>query len=222
MNTPPSDPAADSPWKPSGERARDRSVKREAVIRAAARLFRERGYHRTSLDDLATALNVTKPTLYRYVENKEEILFECFRLGVEQILAALRHPPPGAHTARERLEALVLGYVGAITSEFGWCMVRAEDQDLGPVMSQAIKQAKSEIDQGIRRLVREGVEEGAFRTHDPKMVAFALAGALNWITHWHREDAALTPAEIAERFFALFDQGLSAGPRTSGESEPPA
>ena len=210
MTTPPRDPAAESPWKPTGDRARDRSVKREAVIRAAARLFRERGYHRTSLDDLATALNVTKPTLYRYVENKEEILFECFRLGVERILEALRQPPEGARSARERLEALVQGYVGAITSEFGWCMVRAEDQDLGPQMSQAIKQAKSDIDQGIRRLVREGIEEGSFRDHDPKMVAFALAGALNWITHWHREDAALTPSEIATRFFALFDAGLSA------------
>ena len=212
MNTPPRDSVADSPWKPNGDRARDRSVKREAVIRAAARLFRERGYHRTSLDDLATVLNVTKPTLYRYVENKEEILFECFRLGVERILEALRNPPAEATTARERLQALVLGYVGAITSEFGWCMVRAEDQDLGPEMSQAIKQAKSEIDQGIRRLVREGIEEGAFRGHDPKMVAFALAGALNWITHWHREDAALTPGEIAERFFLLFATGLSAAP----------
>ncbi|MFM7065777.1 MAG: TetR/AcrR family transcriptional regulator [Gammaproteobacteria bacterium] len=210
MTTPPRDPAAESPWKPTGDRARDRSVKREAVIRAAARLFRERGYHRTSLDDLATALNVTKPTLYRYVENKEEILFECFRLGVERILEALRQPPEGARSARERLEALVQGYIGAITSEFGWCMVRAEDQDLGPQMSQAIKQAKSDIDQGIRRLVREGIEEGSFRDHDPKMVAFALAGALNWITHWHREDAALTPSEIATRFFALFDAGLSA------------
>ena len=209
MTTPPRELAADSPWKPSGDRARDRSVKRDAVIRAAARLFRERGYHRTSLDDLATALNVTKPTLYRYVENKEEILFECFRLGVERILEALQNPPAEARTARARLEALVLGYVDAITSEFGWCMVRAEDQDLGPAMSQAIKQAKSAIDQGIRRLVRDGIEEGVFHDHDPKMVAFALAGALNWITHWHREDAALTPAEIANRFFVLFDRGLS-------------
>jgi AcrR family transcriptional regulator len=220
MSTTPRDAVTDSPWKPSGDRARDRSVKREAVIRAAARLFRERGYHRTSLDDLATALNVTKPTLYRYVENKEEILFECFRLGVERILEALRNPPPGARTARERLEALVQGYVGAITSEFGWCMVRAEDQDLGPEMSQAIKQAKSDIDQGIRRLVREGIEEGSFRDHDPKMVAFALAGALNWITHWHREDAALTPAEIAARFFKLFDAGLSVPPDAVGHPHP--
>ena len=210
MTSPDSRSPADSPWKPSGDRARDRAMKRDAVIRAAARLFRERGYHRTSLDDLALALNVTKPTLYRYVENKEEILFECFRLGVERILAALHLPPPEATTARERLRALVLGYVGAITSEFGWCMVRAEDQDLGPEMSQAIKAAKTEIDRGIRGLVRDGIDEGTFRDHDPKMVAFALAGALNWITHWHREDAALTPDEIADRFFALFDGGLSA------------
>ncbi len=209
---PTANPATESPWKPSGDRAQNRAVKRDAVISAAARLFRERGYHHTSLDDLATALSVTKPTLYRYVENKEEILFECFRLGVERILLSLRSPPPAARTARERLHAVVVGYIEAITSEFGWCMVRAEDQDLSETMSGAIKAAKVEIDQGIRRLVREGIEAGDFRACDPKMVAFALAGAMNWITHWHREDAALTPAEIADRFFDLFDHGLSATP----------
>ena len=61
------------------------ALKRDAVILAAARAFRERGYHNTSLDDLAASLEVTKPTLYLYVPNKEAILFECFRAGLAQI-----------------------------------------------------------------------------------------------------------------------------------------
>ncbi len=65
-------------------------MKREAVIRAAARAFNERGYHNTSLDDIAAALDVTKPTIYYYVANKEQLLFECFLAGLEQIRAAFR------------------------------------------------------------------------------------------------------------------------------------
>lgn len=214
MSTDQPSSAAASPWKPTGERTRDRALKRDAVILAAARAFRTKGYHHTSLDDLATALNVTKPTLYRYVANKEEILYECFRTGVERIRVAFQTPPGSPLSGRERLRAVVIGYVEAITSEFGWCMVRAEDQDLSEEMSGAIKAAKAEIDQGIRRLVREGIEDGSLRPCDPKMVAFALAGSLNWITHWHRdgvrEDAALTPREIAERFFELFERGVGA------------
>src|SRR5215813_6596331 len=79
-----------SPWRASRERQHDREVKREAVIRAAAHAFNLKGYHNTSLDDIAAALEVTKPTVYYYVTNKEQLLFECFVAGVEQIRAGFR------------------------------------------------------------------------------------------------------------------------------------
>ncbi len=77
--------AAASPWKASHERQRDREVKRDAVIRAAAREFNRKGYHNTSLDDIAARLEVTKPTVYYYVTSKEQLLFQCFVAGVERI-----------------------------------------------------------------------------------------------------------------------------------------
>src|ERR1041384_1246347 len=76
---------APSPWAGRRRPREARALKREAVILAAARAFRERGYHNTSLDDLAASLKVTKPTLYLYVPNKEAILFECFKAGLAQI-----------------------------------------------------------------------------------------------------------------------------------------
>ena len=86
--------------------------------------------------------------------------------------------------------------------------VIAEDQDLSPAMSARINEMKSEIDRGIRQLIREGIEDGSIRPCDPKMTSFALAGALNWIAHWHKADDALSPAEIATRFIEIFDLGL--------------
>ena len=197
-----------SPWKSSPERERERAVKREAVILAAARAFRARGYHNTSLDDIASELHVSKPTIYYYVENKEQILFECFRTGLDQIKAALTELDDGKGPARERLIALVRRYAEAIAGEFGWCMVRAEDQDLSPAMSKRIQALKSEIDQGIRKLIKEGMDDGSIRPCDPKMTAFALAGALNWISHWYRQDDSLSPSQIADRFTEFFDNGL--------------
>src|SRR5215510_3557999 len=78
-----------SPWQGRRRPREQNALKREAVILAAARAFRARGYHRTTIDDLAAGLGVTKPTLYLYVSNKEEILFECFRAGLAQIQATL-------------------------------------------------------------------------------------------------------------------------------------
>jgi AcrR family transcriptional regulator len=202
-----------SPWRASRERQHDREVKREAVIRAAAHAFNHKGYHNTSLDDIAAALEVTKPTVYYYVTNKEQLLFECFVAGVEQIRAGFREARNLDVPGRERLNAVLRNYAKAMASEFGWCMVRVEDQDLSPDMSSHVKGMKSEIDQGIRRLIREGVQDGSIHPCDPKMTAFALAGSLNWIAHWYRENQSMTGAEIADAFITVFDNGLQ--PRTA-------
>ena len=198
-----------SPWRASRERQHDREVKREAVIRAAAHAFNNKGYHNTSLDDIAAALDVTKPTVYYYVTNKEQLLFECFVAGVEQIRVALNQAKSLSNVpARERLHAVLRSYAKTIASEFGWCMVRLEDQDLSPTMSSHVKAMKSEIDQGIRKLIRDGVQDGSIHPCDPKMTAFALAGSLNWIAHWYRENQSMTGAEIADAFITVFDNGL--------------
>jgi AcrR family transcriptional regulator len=205
-----------SPWQGRRKLRRDRDVKRDAVIRAAARAFRERGYHNTSLDDIAAALEVTKPTIYYYVTSKEQLLFQCFRAGLEQIRQSCRAARRTEAPARERLGAVLRGYAHAIASDFGWCMVSAEDQDLSPAMSAQIKGLKSEIDQAIRRLLREGMQDGSIGRCDPKMTAFALAGALNWIAHWYREEQPMSAAEIAEAFVTFFESGLR--PRAAARS----
>ncbi len=199
---------ATSPWRASHERQRDRELKRDAVIRAAALEFNRKGYHNTSLDDIAARLEVTKPTVYYYVTSKEQLLFECFVAGVERIRSACREVRRLELPARERLNAVLRQYGEAVASEFGWCMVRAEQDDLSASMSRHVKSLKSEIDQSIRRLIREGVQDGSIHPCDPKMTAFALAGALNWIAHWYREDQSMSGAQIAEAFVAIFDAGL--------------
>jgi AcrR family transcriptional regulator len=211
-------PAA-SPWRASHERQRDRELKRDAVIRAAALEFNRKGYHNTSLDDIAARLEVTKPTVYYYVTSKEQLLFECFVTGVERIRTACREVRRLELPARERLNAVLRQYGEAVASEFGWCMVRAEQDDLSPSMSRHVKALKSEIDQSIRRLIREGVQDGSIHPCDPKMTAFALAGALNWIAHWYREDQSMSGAQIAEAFVAIFEAGLR--PRVDASAETP-
>src|ERR1700756_3090300 len=195
----PAPPAPGSPWRAARERLHAREVKRDAVIRAAAREFNRKGYHNTSLDDIAAALEVTKPTVYYYITSKEQLLFECFVAGVEQIRTAFREVRQLPLPARERLNAVLRHYGEAVA---------AEDQDLSPAMSRHIKSLKSEVDQGIRRLIREGIQDGSIEACDPKMTAFALAGALNWIAHWYREDQSLTGAQIADAFVTIFENGL--------------
>lgn len=203
-----------SPWAVRHRRPRDHDLKRDAVVRAAAREFNARGYHNTSLDDIATALGVTKPTVYYYVANKEHLLFECFREGLQRIREVVIAVERSDRPARERLNMVLRGYATAVASEYGWCMVRAHEHDLGSELGRQINVLKSEIDLGLRRLLREGLADGSIGPCDPKIAAFAMAGALNWIAHWYREDQALTAAEVGDAFVAFFDNGLL--PRPAG------
>jgi hypothetical protein len=75
-------------------------------------------------------------------------------------------------------------------------------------MSRHIRALKVEIDQGIRRLLREGVKDGSIQPCDVKMTAFALAGALNWIAHWYRVNQGMTAAQVADAFVTIFEEGL--------------
>jgi len=194
-----------SPWPVRRVRRHDRHVKREAVIRAAARAFNKRGYHNTSIDEIAAA-------------NKEQLLLECILAGLERVLEAFRAPPVPGVTARERFNDVIRHYAQAIASEYGWCMVRAEDLGLEPKSMAHIKKLKSEIDHGIRGLLEDGVRDGSIKTDDIKMTAFALAGALNWIAHWYREDQSMTAGEIADAFVRIFNSGLT--PRTAPARRP--
>src|ERR1700747_3304982 len=77
--------ASPPPRKAFADRRRDPATKREAVLKTAAQLFLEKSYGRTSMNDVAERLNITKPALYHYFRNKEEILLECYRLGTTLI-----------------------------------------------------------------------------------------------------------------------------------------
>jgi AcrR family transcriptional regulator len=200
------DPA--TAWPGRRRRRVDHDLKREAVIRTAARAFYEHGYHNTSLDDIARELGVTKPTVYYYVASKEQLLFECFRAGLEPIRAALAEVENSAGSSRDRLRRVITDYARAIASEYGWCMVRAEHQDLGPELSARVRALKSEIDQGIRRLLRQGIDDGTIQPCDPRITAFAIAGALNWIAHWYREGQSMDAGQVAEAYVAVLENGL--------------
>jgi AcrR family transcriptional regulator len=190
-------------------RRRDHGHKRAAVIRTAARAFDERGYHNTSLDDIAAALGVSKPTIYYYVPNKEQLLFECFRAGLEPIHAALLRAGQSPGTSRDRLREVIRDYALAIASEYGWCMVRAEHQDLGAELSAQVRALKSDIDRGIRQLLQAGIDDGSVAVADPKLAAFAIAGALNWIGHWFRAGRSLSAEHVAEAFVQFLELGLA-------------
>ncbi len=198
-----------SPWKSAREKQRERADKREAVLRAAAELFVTRGFHGTTLSDVALRLNITKPAIYYYFGSKDEILIECTRLGLEAVERFFAEHAGGSLSGRERLERFMIWYAENMTTPFGMCVVRIAEQDVEPETHKELARAKRVVDRRIRQLVDAGIEDGSVAPCDQKVAAFTVAGALSWIGHWYRPGGPWSPREAAERVTALLVQGLA-------------
>ncbi|MES2936722.1 MAG: TetR/AcrR family transcriptional regulator [Pseudomonadota bacterium] len=202
--------APDSPWTTPGERALQRESKRQAVLQTAAKLFNERGYHATSLDDIAERLHVTKPTLYYYVKSKDDILLECVRTALEMMREEIDAVRAAGGRALDQLVACMRSYSNVVTQEFGKCVIRIGEDPLPAARRKELRRLKAGIDQQFRHLLAQGIEEGSIAPCDPKLAAFLLAGALSWVGRWYREDGEFTPEQIADQAVALLLGGVLA------------
>jgi len=197
-----------SPWSVALDREQQREAKRQAVLSTAAQLFNERGFHATSLDDIAARLNVSKPTLYYYVKNKDEILIECVRQGLQMTLDGIEASRQAGGKAIDQLMACMRVYAHIVTMDFGMCLIRVGDEELPAQSRKELRRLKSAIDHEFRRLVAAGVEEGSLQPCDPKMTAFVIAGALSWIGRWYQPGGEYTPDQVADQCIATLCDGV--------------
>ena len=200
--------AVASPWASAPAREQQREIKRQAVLAAAAQLFNERGFHATSLDDIAARLGVSKPTLYYYVKNKDEILLGCVRQGLDMMLAGIEESRSSGGTAVDQLLTCMRVYGRIVTLDFGMCLIRVGDEQLPEDSRRELRRMKAEIDHEFRRLVAAGVQQGAIAPCDPKMVAFVIAGALSWIGRWYQPGGAYSSEQIVEQSIDTLCSGV--------------
>uniref|UniRef100_Q01UM6 Transcriptional regulator, TetR family n=1 Tax=Solibacter usitatus (strain Ellin6076) TaxID=234267 RepID=Q01UM6_SOLUE len=199
-----------SPRKVFASRRRDPATKREAVLKTAAQLFLEKSFGRTSMNDVADRLNITKPALYHYFDNKEDILLACYRLGVGLIEETLNEIADHCGNGLQKVEAFIQSYAIVMTVNFGRCVMRLDEGDLTAEARAEVRTYKRKIDRRLRSFLQEGIDDGSVAPCDTKIAAFAIAGALNWICMWYEPDGALSPEEIAAQFARTLTQGLAA------------
>lgn len=197
-----------SPFVKTEDRETQRRKKREAVLLAAVQMFNEKGFHATSLDEVAASLGVTKPVIYYYLGNKENVLLECVRRGLDELQAAtdLAHLEPG--TGSQRLRAYLLRYAEFSLSDFGRCTTRTESKLLSSESADELLTLKRRVDHTLRELIQEGIDDGSIAAADTRLAAFTLFGALNWTAHWYSERGPDRPEVIADKMVTLLLDGL--------------
>jgi AcrR family transcriptional regulator len=196
--------SAKSPW--TRDREAEREQKREAVLRAAAAAFAEAGYHRTSLDDIALRLGISKPTLYYYAKNKEDLIGAVATRAAEQLEAPISADPHAPAIAE--LRGFLKRYAEIAATDFGRCFVLLNDSDLSAEGGARVREGKGRIDRQIRELVARGIGDGSIGPCDPKLTAFMLAGAINGISSWYKEGGPVGASTVAEIFVNQMMAGL--------------
>jgi AcrR family transcriptional regulator len=197
------------------DRRRNPDYKRDAVLQVAVRLFLERGFWRTSLTDVATTLKITKPALYHYFHNKEEIYLECYRRGISLIRFNLDKLRTQSGSGLDRVTGFIYMYANLIATDFGRCVVRQDDRELSPAARDEVRGYKRQVDRSLRAFIEQGVADGSIRRCDAKLAAFSIAGAVNSMALWFEPDREKSAPQVAAEFARTLTDGLAQRRRTT-------
>jgi AcrR family transcriptional regulator len=196
--------------RPAPPTRRDRRAlaTREAILRAAAGVFRRRGYARTGMREIAAAADLSAANLYYYFASKDELLFFCQDRSLERMLAAVaaiarRRLPPAA-----RLRAVVAAHLALTLDQLEGAAAHLEVDALPPALRERVVAKRDRYEGAVRRMVAAGIRSGAFVACDAALVTRALLGALNWTARWYRPEGPATPGTVAATFADYLVRGL--------------
>ncbi len=182
-------------------------TRRNELTRQAARLFAERGYHGTSIGDLAQAMGVQKGSLYAHISSKQELLYETMVEGAHAFHAGLDAIPDDA-SPTEKIRAALRSHLRVVADQLDVATVFVREwRYLEGERRQEILDEQRRYEDRIRALFREGRELGELRTDlDDATAALLALSAANWAYTWLKPDRDTD--ELADRFYTLLVDGM--------------
>jgi TetR/AcrR family transcriptional regulator, cholesterol catabolism regulator len=190
---------------------------RQEILRTAARLFQQRGYDATSMNDVAAALKLSKGGLYHHFQSKDEILFEIMNHAMEITQERVLDPVRRIQNPEERLRALIRLHIEVVLSpqDREITVMLHENHPLPPALRKRINSRKKDYIHFVESLITE-VQTNAQRSRrakfavSPRAAAFALLGMINWIYQWYKPEGDLQANNLVPQFTELVFGGILA------------
>jgi AcrR family transcriptional regulator len=192
-------PVARTSASPSPHVQRKRRRRRAEILHAALRTFRAKGYHGTTLDDIADQLGVRKTALYHYFPDKEAILYACHRESLAELSRILK----GARaldSAPEQIAYVIREHVRVMTDTLEGSPLAFEVTALSLERQREVIAARDRYEHALRKMIEDGVTAGDFRPVEAKIAVFAILGAINWIARWYSPEGSLHAPELGGQF----------------------
>jgi AcrR family transcriptional regulator len=194
---------------------------RQEILRTAARLFQQRGYDATSMNDVAASLKLSKGGLYHHFQSKDEILFEIMNHAMELTQERVIAPVRLIVGAEERLRALIRLHLEVVLSprDREITVMLHENHPLPPALRKRINTRKKEYIHFVEGLIAEVQNQAPKESQrlrssktvvSPRAAAFALLGMINWIYQWYKPEGELQANNLIPQFTALVFGGILA------------
>ena len=195
---------------------------RQEILRTAARLFQQRGYDATSMNDVAAALKLSKGGLYHHFQSKDEILFEIMNHAMELTQERVISPVRGIAGAEERLRALIRLHIEVVLSprDREITVMLHENHPLPPALRKRINTRKKEYVHFVEGLIADVQKAESQKDSQrvgqsggrvsPRAAAFALLGMINWIYQWYKPEGELQTHNLVPQFTDLVFGGILA------------
>jgi AcrR family transcriptional regulator len=179
-------------------------LKRDRIVAAAVELFYAQGYGRTTLEQVADALHVTKPFIYAHFSSKNELLAEIGSRAIKLAHEALNRALAQDGSQAEKLQLVVREFLLAVLRHQAHAMIYSrEETELLPKDRQAINHLRSEFDRRLNTVLEAGVKSGEFVVEDVPLAALAIGGIIGWAPVWYRAGGRLSMEETAEHLSRL-------------------
>ena len=182
------------------------------LVQTAARLFYERGYDATSIQDVADELGILKGSVYYYIKSKDDLLFAVIDDHHQMALAHVEACRKSTGDPVERLCMFMRGYATLLDRHRITVAVFLNDfERLSKDRRRQIVKEREQYSDFVAETLREGLETGQFRADlDPTRAALAILGMLNWSFRWYKPKGGYTSAEVVEEFLQLSLRGCLA------------
>lgn len=181
-------------------KSRIHGFKRDEILTVAARQFFRKGYTATTLDAIASDLGVTKPFIYSYFVDKQDIVQQLYVRTMEQALAAFADFNADDYSASDGAKELVSRFVHLlIETRDGIGFFWRGDLDLPPRNTKLGREFRTKFEAPFLGIFDKGVSTGEFSLPDPGIALKCIEGMVHWIYAWYEPDGRLSEDELANR-----------------------
>ena len=176
------------------------AYKRERILEEAVKLFYERGFSGTTLDDIAGKLGVTKPFIYTHFRSKVELLESICRPTIEMSLGAIAQAAEQPGTASERLYRGVIDFSKVVLQrQANIAVYFREEKNLSATGLDDINALRKRFDRVLSDLLQEGARAGEFTIADVRVAALAIGGMVSWAYTWYQPNGRLSIDEVGAK-----------------------